>query len=81
MPRRALTTDELLSALAEIAGDGYCARHDLEQRFPRVAGRDFRRALARGVNGGLLLSRRVAGGTHLALSPEGWRNLRGEETT
>ena len=81
MPRRALTTDELLSGVAAIAGDGYCPRGDLQTRFPRVAGRDFRRALTRAVNGGLLLSRRFRGRTHVAISPEGWRSLRGEEAT
>ena len=70
-----------MSGVAEIAGDGYCRRHDLQTRFPRVGARDFRRALARAVNGGLLLSRRLRGGTHLAISPEGWRSLRGEEAT
>jgi hypothetical protein len=81
MRRRVPTTDELLAGVAEIAGDGFCNRHELQARFRRVAGRDFRRALARAVNGGLLLSRRVRGRTHLAISPEGWRSLRGEEAT
>jgi hypothetical protein len=70
------TTEELLAAVSELAGDGFVRRHELQQRFPKVASRDFRRALGRAVNGGFLISRRTGGSAHLAIASEGWAMLR-----
>ena len=69
------TTEELLAAVSDLAGDGFVRRHVLQQRFPRVAGRDFHRALNRAVNGGFLIGRRVDGSAHLAIASEGWAML------
>ena len=75
MPRRPLTTEDLLVAVADLAGDGFVRRDLLAQRFTRVGSRDFRRSLARAVNGGFLLSRRAEGTAHLAIASEGWALL------
>jgi hypothetical protein len=70
------TTQELLAAVSELAGDGFVRRDVLQQRFPRVGSREFRRALGRAVNGGFLISRRTGGSAHLAIASEGWAILR-----
>ena len=75
MRRRVPTTDELLTAVSDLGGDGFVRRHVLEQRFPRVESRDFRRALNRAINGGFLISRRFEGSAHLAIASEGWALL------
>ena len=69
------TTEDLLAAVSDLAGDGFVRRHVLQQRFPRVESRDFRRALNRAVNGGFLISRRFEGSAHLAIAAEGWAML------
>lgn len=76
MPRRVPTTEQLLRAVADLAGDGFVRRDVLARRFPGAGSRDFRRALTRAVNGGFLISRRVQGTAHLAIASEGWASLR-----
>ena len=73
--RRGPSTEALLAAVSELAGDGFVRRDVLQQRFPRVGSRDFRRAMARAVNGGFLISRRAAGAIHVAIDSEGWALL------
>jgi hypothetical protein len=75
--RRLATVEEVLSAIAEAADDGYCPRHALQARLPGLGERDLRRSLRRVVARGLAIERRGPdGGLYLALSSEGWDLLR-----
>ena len=71
--RRLPLPGEIVAAIVEIADDGFCKRVELAQRFPRLGQRDFRRALRRAVTRGFVIERRGPdGGTHFAVSSEGW---------
>jgi hypothetical protein len=65
--------EEIVTAIVELADDGFCRRGELAQRFPRLGARDLRRALRRAVAQGLVIERRGPDGSfHLAVSSEGW---------
>jgi hypothetical protein len=75
-PRR-LTDEDVLSAIEELAGDGFCLTPDLLRSLPAGSHADRRRAVKRAVRRGLVLERRGPDGRlHLALASEGWRLLR-----
>ena len=74
---RRITDEDVLAAIFELAGDGYCLVPDLFPRLPKRTHADRRRALHRAVNQGLVLERRGPDGRmHGALASEGWRELR-----
>jgi hypothetical protein len=65
--------EEIVTAIVELADDGFCRRGELVQRFPRLGERDLRRAVRRAVSQGLVLERRGPDGAwHVAVSSEGW---------
>jgi hypothetical protein len=75
LPR--ITDEDVLAAIVELAGDGYCPVPELFPRLPRRTHADRRRALNRSVNRGLVLERRGPDGrVHVAVASEGWRRLR-----
>jgi hypothetical protein len=78
-PKR-ITDEDVLTAIVERAGDGYCLVADVLPRFPsRLSHADRRRALHRSVNRGLVIQRRGPDGLeHVAVASEGWRLLRAE---
>jgi len=77
-PRRRITDEDVLAAIAELAGDGYCLVADVLPLFPsRFSHADRRRAVYQSVNRGLLIERRGPDGRqHVAIASEGWRRLR-----
>lgn len=79
MPLPRITDEIVLEAIVGLAGDGYCAAPELLRSLPKLAHADRRRALRRAVNHGLVLQRRGPDGrAYVALSSEGWRQLRDE---
>jgi hypothetical protein len=52
-----ITDDDVLAAIVDLAGDGYCLVPDLFRVLPRLTHADRRRALNRAVNKGLVLER------------------------
>jgi len=65
--------EEIVAAIVALADDGFCRRSELLQRFPRLGGRDLRRAVRRAVALGLVIERRGPDGAfHVAVSSEGW---------
>jgi hypothetical protein len=74
-----ITDEDVLSAIVDLAGDGYCLVPDLILVLPKRTHADRRRALNRAVNRGLVLERRGPDGRiHVALASEGWRELRAQ---
>jgi hypothetical protein len=76
--RKRINDEDVLEAIVELCGDGYCLVADV---LPLLASRfshaDRRRAVHRSVNRGLVLQRRGPDGReHVALASEGWRLLR-----
>jgi hypothetical protein len=77
MPPKRITDEDVLQALAELAGDGYCLTADVVSSLPKLSHADRRRALHRAVGRGLVIERRGPDGrTHVAIASEGWRQLR-----
>ncbi|MGA8217905.1 MAG: hypothetical protein WB771_05025 [Solirubrobacterales bacterium] len=77
MPRKRITDDDVLAAVLERAGDGYCLIAEVLPSLPKLSHADRRRALHRAVNRGLLIQRRGPDGrTWVAVASEGWRQLR-----
>jgi hypothetical protein len=72
-----ITDDDVVEAIYEIAGDGFCPTSDLSPSLPKRSHAERRRALNRAANKGLVLMRRgLDGRMHVALASEGWRQLR-----
>jgi hypothetical protein len=73
-----ITDEDVLGAIRELAGDGYCLSVEVVPAFPsRFSHADRRRALHRSVNRGLVIQRRGPDGReYVAISAEGWRRLR-----
>jgi hypothetical protein len=77
MALKRINDEDVLAAIVEVAGDGYCLAADLLPSLPRRTHRDRQRALRRSINRGLVLERRGPDGRlHVALASEGWRELR-----
>jgi hypothetical protein len=77
MAVKRITDDDVLSAVVEHAGDGFCLIADVLPSLPKLGHADRRRALHRSVNRGLLIERRGPDGrTWVAVASEGWRQLR-----
>jgi hypothetical protein len=77
MALKRINDGDVLAAIVEVAGDGYCLAADLLPSLPRRTHRDRQRALRRSINRGLVLERRGPDGRlHVALASEGWRELR-----
>jgi hypothetical protein len=75
-PKR-ITDEDVLAAIVDQAGDGYCLIADVLPSLPKLGHADRRRALKRSVNRGLVLERRGPDGRlHVAVASEGWRQLR-----
>jgi len=74
---RRITDEDVLQAIRDVAGDGYCLAADLLPSLPKFSHADRRRALRRSVGRGLVLQRRGPDGReHVAIASEGWRQLR-----
>jgi hypothetical protein len=74
---RPITDEDVLAAVEELAGDGYCLAIDLLPSLPKLSHADRRRAVHRCVSRGLLFQRRGPDGReYVALASEGWRVLR-----
>ena len=77
MAFKRITDEDVLEAIVELAGDGYCLAADLLPSLPKRAHADRRRALHRSINRGLVIQRRGPDGReHIAIASEGWRQLR-----
>ena len=72
-----ISEEDVLSAIVERAGDGYCLVADVLPSLPKLGHADRHRALRRSVNRGLVIQRRGPDGReHVAIASEGWRLLR-----
>ena len=77
MRRKKVKPEDLLSAVAAAADDGFCLASSLRLGFRGLSHRDLVRLRGRAVRNGLLLERRGTDGRiYLALTSEGWRALR-----
>jgi hypothetical protein len=77
MRLKRITDEDVLGAMVELAGDGYCPVADLLPLLPKRTHADRRRAIHRSINRGLLIERRAPDGrVHVAIASEGWRELR-----
>jgi hypothetical protein len=75
-PKR-ITDDDVLSAIVDRAGDGYCLVAEVLPSLPKLSHADRRRAVHRAISQGLVLERRGPDGRmHVAIASEGWRQLR-----
>jgi hypothetical protein len=72
----------LLAAIAETVDDGFCPIATLAQRFPKLGRRDLRRLQNRAARRGLVMERRGPDGRlYLALTSEGWQELRSSRSS
>jgi hypothetical protein len=79
MATRRITDEEVLAAIVELAGDGYCLVPELLRVLPSRTHSDRQRAVNRAVKNGFVLERRGPDGRkHVALASEGWRQLRAQ---
>jgi hypothetical protein len=77
MAFKPITDDDVLSAIVEEAGDGFCLLADVLPSLPKLSHADRRRAVHRAVGRGLLIQRRGPNGrAYVAVASEGWRRLR-----
>jgi len=82
MRRAKLEPLDLLAAIAETVDDGFCPMPALAQRFPRLGRRDLRRLQNRAAGRGLVMERRGPDGRlYLALTSEGWQELRSSRSS
>ena len=79
--RRRPTDEEILAAVVELADDGFCNRRDLALHLRRYGERELMKSIARAARRNLLLERRTADGTYLALTAEGWTVHRSADDT
>jgi hypothetical protein len=72
-----ITDEQVLEAIVELTGDGYCLVADLLPSLPKRTHADRRRAVHRSVSRGLVIERRAPDGrAYVAVASEGWRLLR-----
>jgi hypothetical protein len=77
MAFKRITDQDVLSAIVERAGDGYCLLADVLPSLPKLSHADRRRAVHRAVSRGLVIERRgPEGRAYIAVASEGWRQLR-----
>jgi hypothetical protein len=77
MALKRITDENVLEAIVERGGDGYCLASDVLPSLPKLSHADRRRALHRCVSRGLVIKRRGPDGReHVAIASEGWRQLR-----
>jgi hypothetical protein len=77
MALKRITDEDVLAAIIEVGGDGYCLSADVLPLLPSRTHADRRHALSRSVNRGLVIARRGPDGReHVAVASEGWRRLR-----
>jgi hypothetical protein len=78
VPRaKPITDEDVLEAIAELAGDGYCRMADVVHSLPKLSHAEQRRAVHRSVGRGLVIERRGPDGrAYAAIASEGWRLLR-----
>jgi hypothetical protein len=77
MAVKRITDEDVLAAIVDRAGDGYCPTADLLPSLPKLTHADRRRAIHRAINHGLVIQRRAPDGReHVAIASEGWRTLR-----
>lgn len=74
---RRITDEDVLEAIREAAGDGFCRAADLIPSLPKRSHADRRRAVHRAVSRGLVIQRRGPDGrAYVTVASEGWRQLR-----
>jgi hypothetical protein len=72
-----ITDEDVLDAIVERGGDGYCLAADVLPQLPKRTHSDRRRAVHRCVSHGLVIQRRGPDGrNYVAVASEGWRLLR-----
>jgi hypothetical protein len=77
MPLKGITDEDVLEAIVQLNGDGFCLVAELLPSLPPRTHADRRRALHRAINRGLVIARRGPDGReHVAVASEGWRQLR-----
>jgi hypothetical protein len=77
MAAKRITDEDVLAAIVERAGDGYCPLAEVLPSLPKLGHRDRRRAVHRAITRGLVLERRgLDGRAYVAVASEGWRQLR-----
>jgi hypothetical protein len=77
MALKRITDEDVIEAIVELTGDGFCLVAELLPLLPRRTHADRRRALHRSINQGLVIERRGPDGrTYVAVASEGWRRLR-----
>jgi hypothetical protein len=77
MALKRITDEDVLAAIIEVGGDGYCLSADVLPLLPSRTHAYRRHALSRSVNRGLVIARRGPDGReHVAVASEGWRRLR-----
>jgi hypothetical protein len=75
--KRLPTDEELLTAVVELADDGFCPTRDLYLQLRAFGSRELRRGIKQTVRRGLLLERQGPDGRfYVALSSEGWERFR-----
>jgi hypothetical protein len=75
--QRLVPEREILTAIVDLADDGFCSRRELFALFRGRGERTLQRSIARTARHGLLLERRGPDGvSYLALTSEGWDLLR-----
>jgi hypothetical protein len=75
--RKRITDEDVLSAIVDLGGDGYCLVSDVLSSLPRRSHADRRRAVHHSVNRGLMIERRGPDGrTYVTVASDGWRQLR-----
>jgi hypothetical protein len=77
MAFKRITDQDVLDAIVELAGDGYCLTAEVLPSLPKRSHADRRRAVHLSVSRGLVIRRRGPDGReHVAIASEGWRQLR-----
>jgi hypothetical protein len=77
MALKRITDEDVLEAIVQQAGDGYCLVAELLPSLPKRTHADRRRAVHRAINRGLVIQRRGPDGRdHVTVASEGWRQLR-----
>jgi hypothetical protein len=77
MAFKPITDEDVLSAIVETGGDGFCLASDVLPSLPKLTHADRLRALHRSVGRGFVIQRRGPDGrAYVAVASEGWRLLR-----
>jgi hypothetical protein len=74
MALKRITDADVLDAIVDRAGDGYCLVADVLLSLPKRSHADRRRAVHRSLSRGLVIQRRGPDGrAYITVASEGWR--------